>query len=196
MTRKNRHRLDDERLLAQRDWRTFTDAELKRAVTLARWRGRKAFRERRGQVEAGGDWALLEEKPHAIMYLAYCACQRDEQDMREWNNWQYLDSINDPRVYEFCCLYDRYQRRFLGLPALHRNRRLLHTLIERRGKDLILSERSLRLNQQEFTRQSTAYQEMNRPVLDAMASGYLKLMHEFLLYRMLLNKATGEWIGG
>lgn len=185
----------DELLLARRDWFSLTDAELKRAVTLARWQARRAFQQRRRDVEAGGDWALMEEKANLIMYLAYAACRRDDQDLSEWDGCQYIDSINDPRIYEFCTMYDTCQRRFLGLPSLKRNRKLLLQLLERRGKDVVASERCIQSNRAEFARNNIAWQQMNEPVMEALMTGHLKLVHEFLLYRMLLNSAMGEWLG-
>lgn len=184
----------DELLLSRRDWASFTDTELHRAVTLARWQGRKTFLKRRQEVQEGADWALMEEKANLIMYLAYAAFQHDDQDMSEWDGCQYIDSINDPRIYEFCTMYDTCQRRFLGLPSLKRNRKLLLQLLERRGKDVVASERCIQSNRAEFARNNIAWQQMNEPVMEALMTGHLKLVHEFLLYRMLLNSAMGEWL--
>src|SRR5690349_19366012 len=101
MKRRQKCRYADESLLAYRDWHSFSDDELKRAVTLARWQARRTFQKRRREVEQGADWALMEEKANLIMYLAYAAFRRDDQDMSEWDGCQYIDSINDPRIYEF-----------------------------------------------------------------------------------------------
>lgn len=194
MSRRSSRMRSDEELLACRDWANFTDKELKRAVTLSRWQGRKAFLKRRQQVADGADWSLMEEKAHLVMYLAYAAFQHEGQDMSDWDGCQYIDSINDPRIYEFCATYDTYQRRFLGLPALRKNRRLLLQLMERRVRDVVASERCIQSNRSEFARNDIDWQQMNQPVMDALMKGHMQLLHEFLLYRMLLNASTGEWL--
>jgi hypothetical protein len=194
VTGKKRQSLSDEELLARRDWRPFTDDQLRRAVTLARWQARATFRKRRLEVLQGADWALMEEKPNLLMYLACCAYQRDDQDMSEWDNYAYVDSINDPRIYEYCTAYDSYQRRFLGLPRLRKNRLLLADLLRRRAADLRISERSLRANQQEYERQTPDWQDRHRTMFEAMSKGHFQLVQEYLLYRMLLCHATGVWI--
>jgi hypothetical protein len=112
--------MTDTQLLTQLDWQRFTDRDLRRAITLAKIRGRQTFalllaRYEEQQVSlppASGD-----------LYTAHCILTFAEGKLvnEEWEDRIIIDWCNDPRVAHFCTIYDQYWRRHQGLKRLPRN---------------------------------------------------------------------------
>jgi hypothetical protein len=109
--------MTDETLLAIPDWHEMTDRQLKRAVNLAKRRGRQtaellvARMRERELPDNSRYWVANFE-----LYLAHCVTHLPDSKewARQWGEKNAMEACDDPRLAWFCVVFQRVNWRLMG----------------------------------------------------------------------------------
>ena len=192
--------MTDEMLLAVSDWREMTDTELKRAVTLAKRRGRQTAELLYAWSREYPGLKPPEKIANFDMYIRHCvAIVPDSKDLvNDWGNKNALETCEDPRLAWFCVIFQRTRWKLIGNTVTPRPSLMLLQKI--RDKQF----RNLSKAQICYSMQAALIQERDQNVCEPRNQAHLKrLQDQFMLhldYAMLavmsLQVETEEWIEG
>jgi hypothetical protein len=190
--------MTDEMLLATPDWKTLTDIELARAVTLAKKRGRQT-------AELIFAYSQEHQRPYLVqrlanfdMYLVHCVRSAPDSKrlIEEWGYKNAVESCSDPRLAWFCVIYQRTRWHLLKKGKSPR----VSTLLLRKVRDRQFEK--LTEAQYYYSMQVAAIHQYGGSVHDPIFEPQIKKLHSQFMtqldYAMLavmtLNVATEEWL--